>query len=70
MSKEFVAVMRDTTENGVEYEMKAGGPWDSETVAVLYRTPDITDEQIEGAKDELRRYNDDTYGFEVVEETA
>jgi hypothetical protein len=54
----------DVTSNGVKWDAKAGGPWDSETIIVLHREAH-TEEQIEAAKAELESHLD-VYKFEVA----
>jgi hypothetical protein len=61
---ELATIAHDVTDNGIAYQCKPGGPWDSETVVVLFRKPADTDEQIEDAKEELERYLD-VYKFET-----
>jgi hypothetical protein len=56
----------DTTREGLSYDWKVGGPWDTEAICVLYRRPGFTDAQIEDAKQEIS-WHVDVYAFEVVE---
>jgi hypothetical protein len=61
---ELSTITHDVTDNGIAYQCKPGGPWDSETVVTLFRKPSDTDAQIEDAKEELERYLD-VYKFET-----
>ena len=55
----------DTTDNGIEWTCRPGGPWNAETVVTLHAA-DRSDADIDDAKAELEKHLDDIHSFEIV----
>jgi hypothetical protein len=58
-------MITDTTSNGIEFTFKPGGPWETESVAILYLKPAHTPTDIEDAAHEIGKHVD-VYAFEVI----